>query len=56
VTLKLDSSRARLRLGWTPPWDLDTGLRAVVDWYAAHGEGADMRDVTLAQIRAFAGE
>jgi CDP-glucose 4,6-dehydratase len=53
VTLKLDSSRARLRLGWAPRWDLDTGLRAVVDWYAAHGERADMREVTLAQIRGF---
>jgi hypothetical protein len=26
----------------------------VVDWYSAHGDGADMRDVTLGQIRSFA--
>ena len=53
VTLKLDSSKARARLGWAPAWDLEEGLRAVVDWYVAYGEGRDMRELTLAQIRAF---
>jgi CDP-glucose 4,6-dehydratase len=52
--LKLDSSRARAHLGWKPAWDLDEALQTVVDWYSAHGDGADMRDVTLGQIRSFA--
>jgi CDP-glucose 4,6-dehydratase len=52
--LKLDSSRARGHLGWQPAWDLGEALQAVVDWYSAHGDGADMRDVTLGQIRSFA--
>jgi CDP-glucose 4,6-dehydratase len=54
-TLKLDSSKARLRLGWQPRWNLDHGLQAVVDWYAAHRDHDDMREVTLQQIRAYAG-
>jgi CDP-glucose 4,6-dehydratase len=48
--LKLDSSRARSRLGWRPPVALEPALASIVDWYRAHREGADMRAVTLAQI------
>jgi CDP-glucose 4,6-dehydratase len=55
ATLRLDSTKARERLGWDPAWGLDDGLRAIVDWYVALRDEADMRDVTLGQIRAFAG-
>jgi CDP-glucose 4,6-dehydratase len=51
--LKLDSSRARLRLGWRPPVGLDEALASIVEWYQALHDGADMRAVTLAQIEAF---
>ena len=52
--LKLDSSRARARLGWRPTWALDETLDAIVDWHVALRDGADVRETTLAQIRAFA--
>ena len=55
-TLKLDSSRARERLGWEPPWTLDEALRAVVDWYATYRDRGDVRAVVLDQIAAFSGE
>jgi CDP-glucose 4,6-dehydratase len=32
---ELDSSAIRERLGWAPAWDLDNGLRATYEWYAA---------------------
>ncbi len=51
--LKLDSSRARARLGWQPPLVLDSALRATVDWYGQLQAGADMRGVTLGQIESF---
>jgi CDP-glucose 4,6-dehydratase len=50
--LKLDSTRARERLGWTPAWGLDEALSAVVEWHAAHRDGGDVRTVALDQIRA----
>jgi len=53
ATLRLDSTRARVRLGWHPAWDLDEGLSAIVDWYRAYERGADLREVTLAQIAAY---
>jgi CDP-glucose 4,6-dehydratase len=51
--LKVDSSKARALMGWTPPWDLDRALASVVEWFRAHGSGQDMRAVTLEQIHAF---
>lgn len=32
----LDATKARERLGWTPKWSLDDGLRETVTWYTAH--------------------
>ncbi len=54
--LKLDSSRARTRLGWRPLVGLDAALQSIVDWYQALAQGADMRVVTAAQIEAFQSE
>jgi CDP-glucose 4,6-dehydratase len=51
--LRLDSSRARRRLGWEPLWGLDQGLERSVAWYAAFGERADLRELTESQIEQF---
>jgi CDP-glucose 4,6-dehydratase len=51
--LKLDSSRARARLGWRPLVGLDTALQSIIEWYRALREGSDMRAVTLGQIETF---
>jgi len=48
--LKLDSSRARQRLGWRPPVEIEQALGSIVGWYHAMGEGVDMRALTLEQI------
>jgi CDP-glucose 4,6-dehydratase len=51
--LKLDSSKARARLGWRQGLDLEGTLVSIVDWYSELRSGADMRAVTLGQIEAF---
>jgi CDP-glucose 4,6-dehydratase len=51
--LKLDASRARADLGWTPHLNLDTALDWLVQWYGAWQLGADMHAFTLAQIAAY---
>jgi CDP-glucose 4,6-dehydratase len=48
--LRLDTSRARERLGWRPRLDLAAGLDATVFWHDQVREGADARTVTLTQI------
>jgi CDP-glucose 4,6-dehydratase len=52
--LKLDSSRARARLGWRPRVTLGTALEATIGWYRDLRAEADMRAVTVGQIEAFA--
>lgn len=48
--LKLDSSKARTRLDWKARWDLHVALRQTLVWHEAWRDGADMREITLAQI------
>jgi len=48
--LTLDSSLAEAELDWTPAWDLERGLRAVVEWFSAYAGDGDLRTVTLDQI------
>ena len=50
--LKLDSSKARARLGWAPALGLEPALQSVVDWYRQLQAGADMRTVTLQQLES----
>ncbi|GAC1326232.1 MAG: CDP-glucose 4,6-dehydratase [Thermoleophilaceae bacterium] len=53
--LRLDSSKARALLGWSPAWMLDDALGRIVEWYRAFRDGEDMRAATLGQIEAFEG-
>jgi CDP-glucose 4,6-dehydratase len=48
--LKLDSSRARARLGWRPAVGIGGALDGIVDWYRTLSDGGDMRAFTLRQI------
>lgn len=51
--LKLDISKARSRLHWQPALRLQQGLGLIIGWAQHHQAGADMRGVTLAQIRDY---
>lgn len=52
-TLRLDSSRARQELGWSPRWSLDEAIGTTVDWHAAWRAGEDMHARTLQQISSY---
>jgi CDP-glucose 4,6-dehydratase len=54
--LRLDSSKARTRLGWAPRWDLQRALRSIVSWYTSFRAGDDLREQGLREIEAFEGE
>lgn len=51
--LKLDSSKARSRLGWAPRWRLSTALEQTVRWQLAWQERRDMRAFSLEQIAEY---
>jgi CDP-glucose 4,6-dehydratase len=54
--LRLDSTKARARLGWQPRWSLDQALTETVAWYKAWAGGQDMRAFTLSQIDTYCQE
>lgn len=51
--LKLDCSKAKVRLDWQPRWHLDQALAAIISWQQAYRDGGDMRDITIGQINAY---
>lgn len=48
--LKLDASKARLKLKWHPEWSLEIALRLTVDWYKAYLEKSDIPALMHQQI------
>ena len=51
--LKLDASKAKMRLGLRPYLDLATTLDWVVAWYRDQAQGTDARALTLDQIARY---
>jgi CDP-glucose 4,6-dehydratase len=51
--LKLDSSKARARLGWKPRWSLETSLAKTMEWHADWRQAKDMHAVSLSQIAEY---
>jgi CDP-glucose 4,6-dehydratase len=51
--LKLDISKARQSLGWSPRWSLDQALDQTVEWHMAWIQGKDVRSQCIKQIEDF---
>lgn len=52
ATLKLDSTKARLALGWAPRLTLIQALHLTTDWYRAWQRGDDLAALSMQQIRS----
>lgn len=51
--LKLDSAKAKSKLGWKPRWNLEKALQETVGWYRAYQSEQNMRDKTRSQINEY---
>jgi len=51
--LKLDSSKAKAFLEWSPKWDIPTALEKTVEWYKSYKLGKNMGLFTEAQISSY---
>lgn len=51
--LKLDSSKAKARLGWRPRWGLQTALNMTLAWHQAWKQSADMAVFSAQQIHEY---
>ena len=52
--LQLDSTKARVDLGWAPRWTFDIALSNTIDWYQKAQKPGSARDLCLAQIAQYA--
>lgn len=52
-SLRLDSSKAKIRLGWQPRWDLETALNTIISWYQDYHGKKEMRRTMLKQIESY---
>jgi CDP-glucose 4,6-dehydratase len=51
--LSLDSTKARMVLGWQPRWTIDQALASIADWHRAYRTGQPMTQVVRRQIEAY---
>jgi CDP-glucose 4,6-dehydratase len=51
--LKLDCSKARMRMGWQPRLSLDTALQAIVEWTRTYCAQSPIREICLQQISRY---
>lgn len=52
-SLKLDCSKARQYLGWTPRWSLEQAIESITQWQQAHQQQGNMREMSLRQIASY---
>ena len=51
--LKLDASKARLKLGWYPRWNIEKAIEKVIEWVLAYKEKKNLRQICLKQIEEY---
>jgi CDP-glucose 4,6-dehydratase len=51
--LKLDISKAKSKLGWSPIWELSYTLEKIIAWHQAWLNKEDMQAVCLAEIKEY---
>ncbi len=52
--LRLDISKAMMKLGWRPKWNFDIALERTIKWYKSFYEGEiDMLEYSLQEIRDY---
>lgn len=51
--LKLDISKAKHRLNWTPKWNLESTIKRIIDWNNAYNRQEDMRKYCINEIKSY---
>ncbi|MFJ8064176.1 CDP-glucose 4,6-dehydratase [Psychrobacillus sp. NPDC096426] len=51
--LKLDCSKAKIKLGWQPQWNLETTIEKIVEWNTQYQLNEDIQDVCRKQLNSY---
>lgn len=52
-SLKLDCSKARQYLNWTPRWNLEQAIENIAQWHHAYQKQSNLREISLQQISKY---
>jgi len=52
-SLKLDCSKARQYLNWTPRWSLEQAIENITQWHHAYQKQRNLREISLQQISKY---
>jgi CDP-glucose 4,6-dehydratase len=52
-SLKLDCSKARQYLNWTPRWGLEQAIENIIQWHHAYQKQSNLREISLQQISKY---
>jgi CDP-glucose 4,6-dehydratase len=52
-SLKLDCSKARQYLHWTPRWNLEHAIEKIAQWHRAHQQKHNLLELSLEQIASY---
>lgn len=51
--LKLDTSKAKMILGWKPIWDVETAVAKTVEWSKGYYGNQDIEEITRNQVKDY---
>jgi CDP-glucose 4,6-dehydratase len=51
--LKLDCSKANIRLDWHPRWNLEKALQNIIEWVSVYRSGGDLQQCCFEQIESY---
>jgi CDP-glucose 4,6-dehydratase len=51
--LKLDCSKAKMKLGWQPRWNIGTAIEKIVEWVGSYENGDNVRNVCQKQLQDY---
>lgn len=51
--LKLDCSKAHMRLDWRPRWTLEQALHSIIEWVSVYRSGGDLKQCCFEQIESY---
>ena len=51
--LKLDCSKAGIKLGWQPRWNIEKTLDSIIDWTKSFSRKENLKEVCISQIKDY---
>lgn len=51
--LRLDCSKAKIKLGWSPKWNFEMAIEKIIEWTRGYTEASDVKEICFRQIQEY---